>query len=172
MEEPGRQRHVGKMAHRNGRQRERRSRWIDQAAFRVDWLRRVDLRSSEQNSVRQCTELFRCVRQSCVGKRNGGGRFCPQNASGFPRFHYECPWEGCLSNLELYLAADSRTVQGSCEGKNPQPIPQLDGDRRPEDDHGVNLRTTSRQCCCKSQRHNKASSVTVQGRGELGRRKK
>ena len=79
----------------------------------LDRVRRIDLRRAKQNSIRQREKRGRELSSKRLWKRNCGGRFSAKDAGGFPGLDHECPWEGCLSDFQLHLAADPGPIEGA-----------------------------------------------------------
>ena len=108
-------------------------------------LRRAHLRSANKNPIWQRAEFRRQLRERIARKRDCRRSLGSEDARGFPRLHHQRSGEGCLSDRQFHLAADSGAVQGSGEGKNSLRLPDLDGDRRPENDFCSGLRPASRE---------------------------
>ncbi len=93
---------------------QRRRCWFAQADAQLHRLHRADLCHSEQNALRSGEESIRRVRQGGLGWRFRGCGWGGQNHAGrFPGLHHQCSRKGCLPDLQLYLAADSREDPGS-----------------------------------------------------------
>ena len=98
-------------------------------------------------------------RESVAGKCDGGGGFGAQNAGRLPGLDYECAGKRRISDFQLYLAADSRAIEGCGEGKDPGRFSELDGHRWAKDDGSTFLRAAPGKRCAKREGCNQAGSI-------------
>src|SRR5689334_2664753 len=112
-----------------GRQGQRGSRRNGPSDAGRNWVHRADLRRAEQDRLRTGQKLVRNIRESISGQRDGGSRLGQKYAGGFPGVDYQRARKGCLSDLQLHLAADTGKVERGGKGKNPGRFPDLDGGR-------------------------------------------
>src|SRR5260370_9340589 len=133
VEDQGRQGHVRQLARGPRRQRQRRRHRLDQEHPELHRLRRTDLRRNQQNPLWQREERCRRIREGLAhgrqcgrcGRRQGKG-------GGLPRFHHQRTRQALLSNLQLYVALDSRKVLRSRKARRSQGLPQMGLGRWPE----------------------------------------
>ena len=86
---------------------------------------------AEQDSLRQRAELLEEFHQGQPGQHHGsGGR--SEDAGRLPRVDHQSSRQGCLSDRQLHLAADSHQSGGCEQGKDPEGLSLLDAGQGPD----------------------------------------
>ena len=146
VEGQGRQRHLGQLAGRAGRQGQRGRDPAGQADRRRHRLRRADLRPVEQAAATPRSRTRPGSSSSPRWSRSPPPRPGPSSSQGhrFPGLDHQRARGRGLSDRLVHLAAGAEGQQGCGQGQADQGLPDLDDHARgPEDGRGAELRAAA-----------------------------